>query len=92
VAPELERLASLVDEQPSEAREALQVRLVVAPAENGGARLVNTARVDGRTWYSYETVAGDVFSVVRPEMGAEAERAGRERLVKLMEEESADHP
>ena len=52
--------------------------------EEGAAKLVNTAQVDGRTWYSYETVAGEVFSVVRPEIGVEEERvrgslAGLER-------------
>jgi hypothetical protein len=80
-----------VDEPPT-VREALQFCMAVAMEERGGARLVNTAQVDGRTYYSYETVAGDVFSLVRPEMGAEAERAVREWLVKWMEEESADHP
>jgi hypothetical protein len=53
--------------------------------KRSGARLPNTAHAVGRTYYSYETVAGDVFSAVRPGMGAEGERAVREWLVKLME-------
>lgn len=54
--------------------------------ENGAARLVNTAQVEGRTWYRYESEAGDVSSVVRPEIGAETEKEVREWLVRLMEE------
>ena len=46
--------------------------------EEGAAKLVNTAQVDGRTWNSYVTVGGEVFSVVRPEIGTEAEKEVRE--------------
>ena len=82
LAPELERVIALVDEQPPEVRQAFQFCIAVAMEEEGAARLVNTAQVDGRTWYSYETVAGEVFSVVRPEIGAEAEREVREWMVR----------
>jgi hypothetical protein len=56
--------------------------------EDGRARLVNTAQVDRRTWYSYEAVTGEVFSVVRPEIDGETEREVREWVVGLMEAES----
>ena len=84
LTPELEHVAALVDEKPPEVRQAFQFCLAVAMEEEGAARLVNTTQVDGRTWYSYETVAGEVFSVVRPEIGVEEERvrgslAGLER-------------
>ena len=85
---ELERVAALVNEQPPEARQAFQFCLAVAMEEEGAAKLINTAQVDGQTWYSYETVAGDVFSVVRPEIGAEAEV--REWVVRLVEEEGGE--
>jgi len=85
LTPGLEGLAAFVDEQPPEVREAFQLCLAVALEEKGKAKLVNTAQVDGRTYYSYETVAGDVFSVVRLEIGAGAEREVREWLVRLMQ-------
>jgi len=48
--------------------------MALAMEEDGRARLVNMAQVDERTWCSCWSVAGDVFSVVRPEIGAGAER------------------
>jgi hypothetical protein len=70
--PEFERIAELVDQQPPAVREVFQFMLAVAMEESGKAELINTSQVEGRTWYSYQTVAGDVFSVVRPEIGAES--------------------
>ena len=66
-----------MDQHPPEVRQAFQFCLAVAMEEEGATKLINTAQVDGRTWYSYETVAGEIFSVVRPEIGAEAEREVR---------------
>jgi len=53
--------------------------------EDGRARLMSTAQVDGRTWYSYEALSGEVFSVVRPEIDGETESGVREWVVRLME-------
>ena len=44
------------------------------------------AQVEGRTYYSFETVVGDVFSVVRPEMDSEMERELRQELMGILEE------
>jgi hypothetical protein len=76
--PEFQRTAELVDQQPPEVREVFHFMLTVAMEESGMAELINTAQVDGRTWYSYDSVAGDVFSVVRPEIDPELEREMRE--------------
>jgi hypothetical protein len=88
--PEFERIAELVDQQPPAVREVFHFMLAVAMEESGKAKLLNTAQVDGRTWYSYESAAGDVFSVVRPEIGAELEREMREVLEGILEEERID--
>jgi len=48
---ELRRLGEYVDRQPVEVRQAFQFCLVVAMEENGSAKLINTAQVDGRTWH-----------------------------------------
>jgi len=71
-------------------RQVFQFCLAVAMEKNRSAKLANTAQVDGRTWYSYQAATGEVFSVVRPEMDAEAERKLRKSLVGLMEEERLD--
>jgi len=79
--PELEPVAALVERQPAVVREAFHFCIAVAMEEDGRARLVNMAQVDGRTWYSYEALSGEVFSVVRPEIDAKTEREVREWLV-----------
>jgi hypothetical protein len=86
LTPELQRLAELVDQQPPEVRQAFQFCIAVAMEENGRGRLVNTSEVDGQTWYSYESLAGEVLSVVRPQIDAETEREVREWLVGLIED------
>ena len=42
--------------------------LAVAMEESGKARLISTSELDGRTHYTYVGAAGDVFSVVRPDI------------------------
>ena len=75
------------NELPPEVREAFHFCLAVAMEEADKAKLLNIAQVDGRTDYSYETVAGDVFSVVRSEISAEMEGAVRQELMRILEEE-----
>jgi len=84
---DLERLAAFVDQQPPGVREAFHFLLAVALEESGKATLINIARVEGRTHYSYRTVAGDVFTVIRPNIDAEMERAVRHELVGILEED-----
>jgi len=69
--PEFQRIAELVDQEPPQVREVFHFMLAVAMEESGLSELINTAQVDGRTWYSCESAADDVFGVVRPEMDAE---------------------
>ena len=72
--PEFKRIAHLADQQPPHVREVFQFMMSVAMEESGIAKLINTAHVDGWTWYSYESASGDVHSVVRPHMITELER------------------
>ena len=53
----------------------------------GKAKSINTSQVEGRMHYSYRSVAGDVFVVVRPETHAEEEKAIRQELVEMLEED-----
>ena len=85
--PDLERLAALIEQQPPKVREAFHFCLAVALEESGKAKLINTAQVDGRTYYSYKTIAGDVFTVVRPDIDAGVEKAIRRELVGILEED-----
>ena len=85
--PEFERLAILVEQQPPRVREAFQFCLAVALEESGKAKLLNTSQVEGRTHYSYKTIAGDVFTVVRPDIDAGMEKAVRAELAGILEED-----
>ena len=83
--PQLDRSAELIDQQPPRVREAFQFCLAVALEESGKAKSINIAQVEGRTHYSYRSVVGGVFVVVRPENGAEVEKAIRQELVGILE-------
>ena len=84
--PKLQALASLLDAQPSEVQEAFQFLLATAMHEAGKFELLNVAEVDGRWHYTFSG-AGEVFSVVRPEMSKEMERRVREEVRNILGEE-----
>ena len=71
--PDLKAFASLLDAQPPEVQEAFQFLLATAMHEAGKFELLNVAEVDGRWHYTFSG-AGEVFSVVRPEMDKDTER------------------
>ena len=68
--------ASLLDAQPPEVQEAFHILLATAMHEAGKFELLNVAEVGGRWHYTFGG-AGEVFSVVRPEMSKEMERKVR---------------
>jgi len=49
----------------------------------GKFELVNVAKVDGQWHYTFRCSAGEVFSVVRPEMSKEMEREVREMVPEI---------
>jgi len=54
--------------------------------EAGKFELLNVAEVDG-CWHCTFSGAGDVFSVVRPEMDKDTERRVREEVQAILSEE-----
>ena len=84
--PKLQAFASLLDAQPPEAQEAFQFLLATAMHEAGKFELLNVAEVDGRWHYTFSG-AGEVFSVVRPEMSKETERRVRGMVREILVEE-----
>ena len=71
--PELQAFASLLDAHPPDVQQAFQFQLATAMHEAGKSELLSVAEVEGRWHYTFRG-AGDVFSVVRPEMSKEMER------------------
>jgi len=84
--PNLQTFASLLDTQPPKVQEALQFLLATAMHEAGKFELLNVAEVDGRWHYTFSG-AGEVFSVVPPEMTKEMERKVREEVREILGEE-----
>ena len=82
----LQPFASLLDAQPPEVQEAFQFLLATAMHEAGKFELLNVAEVNGRWHYTFKG-AGEVFSVVRPEMDKQTERRVREMVREILKEE-----
>ena len=61
--------------------------LCISGGESGKAELINIAQVDERVHYSYRTTAEDVFTVVRPNVDVEIEKALRTMLEVILEED-----
>jgi hypothetical protein len=71
--PEFERLADLLSEQPAEVRDLFRYALVLAMIDDEKAHITGT-RIDGdREYLSVQTIAGDVFGILRPPISEEVE-------------------
>ena len=87
--PNLQPFASLLDPQPPGVQEPFQFLLATTMHEGGNPRfgkfeLLSMAEVEGRWHYTFSG-AGEVFSVVRPEMSKEMERRVGEEVREMRE-------
>ncbi len=85
--PELAAFAALLDAQPGPVQAAFQYVVAVMLVEAGKARLMSVAPGESGALCSFETVAGDVFSVVRPPLDDAAEAELRAAVRQIWEEE-----
>jgi hypothetical protein len=85
--PELTALASLVDAQPAPVREALRYCLALAMVEAGKACLVGQEPGEAGAVCTFETVAGEQFSMARPAMSKEVKEDVKEMLRAILEAE-----
>ena len=69
--PELAAFASLVDAQPAPVRAAFQYCLALAMVEAGKARLLETRPGASSPYCTFETSAGDAFTLPKPAMSQE---------------------
>jgi hypothetical protein len=65
--PDLAMLARVVDRQSPATRELFQYALVLMLIEDGKAEIVERRRVDRREWVTVRTVAGELFSIAKPD-------------------------
>ena len=71
--PDLKGYTSFLDAQPGPVRESFQHYLCLMMVEVGKMRLVETLPGETTSIAVFESVAGERFSVARPNLGAEEE-------------------
>lgn len=85
--PELAALAALLDAQPGPVQQAFQYCLAMLLVEGGKARLVATIPSEAGLLCTFETVAGDVFTLPRPPMSEEDEEMMMQTIREILVEE-----
>ena len=63
---DLEMLARIIDGQPSDVRELFHYALAMLLIEDGKADIVAQSTTDARQWLTIRTVAGELFSIAKP--------------------------
>lgn len=86
--PELQQFAALLDAQPAPVQVIFRYCLCLLMVETGKARLVETIPSESGPVCTFETIAGDRFSIPKPAMNPEQEAALRERLRNMLDEGS----
>lgn len=84
---ELQAFAALLDAQPGPVQTIFRYCLSMAMVEAGKAKLVKTQPGEGGSMCTFETVAGDVFTVLKPPMDEETEATMMETLREILEQE-----
>ena len=85
--PELQLLADLVDAQPEHIQVIFRYCLAMLLVEGGRAELLRTEPSDSGALCTFQTVAGDIFTLPRPVLDEETERMMIEKLCQILEEE-----
>ena len=64
--PDLAMLARIVDGQTPDVRELFHYALVMLLVEDAKAQIIEQHAIDARQWLTIRTVAGELFSIVKP--------------------------
>jgi hypothetical protein len=67
------RLADLLSEQSPNVRDLFRYALMLAMIDDEKARVIGARLEEEREWLTLETVAGDLFEIVRPPISEEVE-------------------
>ena len=71
--PELQRGADLLGKKRPEVRDLFRYALVIAMIDDEKARVIGAQVEEDREFVTVQTVAGDVFEIVRPPISEEVE-------------------
>ena len=85
--PELKEFAAFLDAQPAGVQPIFRYCLSLMMVEAGKMKLVRTAPGDEGAVCTFETVAGDVFSLAKPPLSLEQEAALIEQLRDILNDE-----
>lgn len=85
---ELQQLAALLDAQPAHVQTNFQYCVALLMAEAGKAELVETIASESGPLCTFETVAGDVFTIPKPAISKEDEAAIIEQLRVILDDEN----
>lgn len=81
------RLHALLDAQPGPVQAIFQYALALLMVEAGKARLISVEPGESGAICTFETVAGDVFSLPRPPLSEADEGVMMETLREILDEE-----
>jgi hypothetical protein len=86
--PEYEQFASFLDAQPGPVQIAFQYCLALSMVEYGQADLIKTEPSENGAMVTFKTTAGDVFTVIKPQITEEQEVAIIEQLRDILDGDS----
>jgi hypothetical protein len=85
--PEFKVLSRLVDAQEPNVRELYQYALALLMVEDGKAEITEQRTVSMREHLTLRTVAGDTFTIVKPDIRAELLAQMQEMVREVLDEE-----
>ena len=85
--PELAQFAALVDAQPAHVQTTFRYCLCLAMVESGEAELVETTPGEDGAMVTFKSIAGDVFTVLKPPIDEDIEALLVEQLREILDEE-----
>jgi len=83
--PELQQLATHMDAQPAHVQVIFQYCLYLMMVQAGKVELIETTPSDSGPLCTFRTVAGDMFTLVKPQIRPEQEAALIEQLREILD-------
>lgn len=85
--PQFQALLAILENQPPEVQKAFQFLMAMAMEEAGKFKLLNVSETSGEMHCTFKSTAGEVFSIVKPEMSKELEEKVRKEIRQILREE-----
>lgn len=86
--PEFEPLLQLLERQPESVRAIFHFAMVLMMIDDEKARVMETYVENGQTIWLVQTIAGDIFTIVRPSISEEMEASLLEQVRQIVSDET----